>query len=147
MTRVLTELPFRYAVLTGGRWHGPASAVHEPSPAGSPGRASPTAPAGSSAHSVAPRRSPESSTARVRLRLKPGQKGTKRLLAQYGDRLICVRYRYEPSTPPVAADQIVEVRVAFAEVAVRERVKQAGGTWNPSEGSGNCATTPWSRSA
>jgi hypothetical protein len=54
------------------------------------------------------------------LRLKPGQKGTKRLLAQYGDRLICVRYRYD------------------AEVAVRDRVKQAGGTWNP-EGSGSCA--------
>ena len=151
MTRALTELPFRYAVLTGGRWHGLASAVHEPRPAGSPGRASPTAPAGSSAHALPPRRSPESSTARVRLRLKPGQKGTKRLLAQYGNRLICVRYRYdaqqkkrfktvellvaerdwEPSTPPVAPDQIVELRVAFAEVAVRERVKQAGGTWNP----------------
>jgi len=31
----------------------------------------------------------------VRLHLKPGQKGTKQLLAQYGDRLICVRYRYD----------------------------------------------------
>ena len=113
MTRVLTELPFRYAVLTGGRWHGPP-AVHEPSPAGSPGRASPTALAGSSARALPARRSRESSTGRVRLRLKPGQKGTKRLLAQYGDRLICVR-----------------LRVAFAETCLRERVKQAGGTWNP----------------
>jgi hypothetical protein len=87
----------------------------------------------------------------VRLRLKPGQKGTKRLLAQYGDRLICVRYRYDarqkkrfktvellvaerpwqPSKPPVAPDQIVALRVAFAEAAVRNRVKHAGGTWNP----------------
>ena len=33
---------------------------------------------------------------RTRLRLEPGQKGTKQLLAQYGDRLICVRYRYDP---------------------------------------------------
>ncbi|MFC1853877.1 hypothetical protein ACFL27_27145 [candidate division CSSED10-310 bacterium] len=27
--------------------------------------------------------------------LKPGQKGTKNLLSQYGDRLLCVRYRYD----------------------------------------------------
>jgi hypothetical protein len=30
-----------------------------------------------------------------------------------------------------AHDQIVRLRVAFAEVAVRDRVKQAGGMWNP----------------
>jgi hypothetical protein len=34
-------------------------------------------------------------TMRTRLHLKPGQKGTKQLLAQYGDRLVCVRYRYD----------------------------------------------------
>ena len=128
MTRVLTELPFRYAVLTGGRWHGPASAVHEPRPAGSPGRASPTAPAGSSAHALPPRHSPESSTARVRLRLKPGQKATKRLLAQYGDRLICVRYRYEPSTPLVAPDQIVGAARRLCRGG-RPRAGEAG-RWN-----------------
>ncbi len=91
-----------------------------------------------------------SRTMRVRLHLKPGQKGTKQLLAQYGDRLICVRYRYdaqrkkrfkavellvaerdwEPPPPPFAHDQAVALRVAFGEVAVRERVKQAGGKWN-----------------
>ena len=27
--------------------------------------------------------------------LKPGQKGTKQLLTQYGNRLVCVRYRYD----------------------------------------------------
>src|SRR5712692_2629068 len=32
---------------------------------------------------------------RTRLHLKPGQKGTKPLIAQYGDRLVCVRYRYD----------------------------------------------------
>jgi len=85
------------------------------------------------------------------LHLKPGRKGTKQLLAKYGDRLICVRYRYdaqrkkrlktvellvaerdwEPPRPRFAADQIVASRVAFADVAPRERVKQAGGTWDP----------------
>jgi hypothetical protein len=93
----------------------------------------------------------EPSTPRVRLHLKPGQKGTKQLLAQYGDRLICVRYRYdaqlkkrfktvellvaefdwEPPRPRFAHDQIVALRVAFADVAVRDRVKQACGRWNP----------------
>jgi hypothetical protein len=27
--------------------------------------------------------------------LKPGQKGTKRLVEKYGDSLLCVRYRYD----------------------------------------------------
>ena len=68
-----------------------------------------------------------------------------------GDRLICVRYRYdpqrekrlktvellvaerdwEPSRPPCADNQMVGMRIAFAEAAVRERAKQAGGKWNP----------------
>ena len=151
MTGVLRELPLWYAVLSEGRRCGSVSAVHEPSPAGPPYRASSIAPPGPSARATPPQRSPESSTARVRLNLKPGQKGTKQLLAQYGDRLICVRYRYdaqrkkrfktvelviaecdwEPPRPRFAHDQIVGLRVAFADVAVRDRVKQAGGTWDP----------------
>ena len=87
---------------------------------------------------------------RILLHLKPGQKGTKQLLTQYGDRLVCVRYRYdtqrkkrfktvelivaerewEPPPPRFAADTIVGVHVGFAEVEVREQVKQAGGKWN-----------------
>jgi hypothetical protein len=31
----------------------------------------------------------------VKITLKPGQNGTKRLVEQYGDQLICVRYRYD----------------------------------------------------
>ena len=30
--------------------------------------------------------------------LKPGQKGTKRLVDQYGDALVCVRYRHDTKT-------------------------------------------------
>jgi hypothetical protein len=132
MTSVLRELPLSYAVLSEGRRCGSASAVHEPSPAGPPYRASSIAPAGPSVRATPPPRSPESATARVRLHLKPGQKGTKQLLAQYGDRLICVRYRYDAQPRPrFAHDQIVGLRVAFADVAVRDRVKQAGGTWDP----------------
>jgi len=151
MTSVLRELPLSYAVLSAGRRFGSASAVHEPSPARPPYRVSSIARAEPSAGATPPRRPRESSTSRVRLHLKPGQKGTKQLLAQYGDRLICVRYRYDaqrkkrfktvelivaerdwqPSRPRFAHDQIVGLRVAFADVAVRDRVKQAGGTWNP----------------
>ena len=129
MTSIPRELPLSYAVLSEDRWWcGSTSAVREPS--GPPYRAS---------------------TSRVRLHLKPGQKGTKQLLAQYGDRLLCVRYRYDaqrkkrfktvelvvaerdwqPPRPRFLPDQIVALRVAFADVAVRKLVKQAGGTWNP----------------
>ena len=150
MASVLRELPLTYAVLSAGRWCGTVSAVHEPSPA-SPYRVSSASSAGSSGDGIPPRRPVTSSTAPVRLHLKPGRKGTKQLLAQYGDRLICVRYRYDaerkkrfktvellvderdwqPRRPRLTADQIVGLRVAFTDVAVRDRVKQAGGRWNP----------------
>ena len=35
---------------------------------------------------------------RTRLTLKPGAPGTKALAAEYGERLICVRYRYDPES-------------------------------------------------
>jgi hypothetical protein len=151
MTSVLRTLPLSYAMLSEGRRGGSASAVHEPRSTHLAYGASSIAPAGPSARATLPRRSPGSSTPRVRLHLKPGQKGTKQLLAQYGARLVCVRYRYdaeqkkrfktvellvaerhwEPPPPRFAHDQIVALRVAFAEVAVRDRVKHAGATWNP----------------
>lgn len=34
----------------------------------------------------------------TRLKLKPGQKGTKKLLAEHGDALVCVRYRYDEAS-------------------------------------------------
>ena len=132
MITVLRELPLAYAVLSAGR------------------RVSSAALAGPSSDVIQPRRPLVSSTARVRLHLKPGQKGTKQLLAPYGDRLICVRYRYDakrkkrlktvdlfveernwqPPRPRFADDRIVGLRVAFTDLAVRDRVKQAGGIWN-----------------
>ncbi len=135
----------------GGRRCGSASAVHEPNPAHPFYRTSSNTSVGLVDRATPPRRSPGPSASRVRLHLKPGQKGTKQLLAQYGDRLICVRYRYdaqrkkrfktvellvaerdwEPPRPRFAHDQIVGLRVAFADVATRYRVKQAGGSWNP----------------
>jgi hypothetical protein len=86
------------------------------------------------------------STCRVGARLKPGQKGTKKLLRDFGDRLVCVRYRYDegrrtrfttveivvgeaPWKPRPA--RIVEIDVRPWEISVRENVKKAGGTWQP----------------
>lgn len=85
---------------------------------------------------------------RTRLVLKPGQAGTKKLVAKYGDQLVCVRYRYddekkkryktveliEDETDWVqvpAADAIVIVEIVWGEVELARQVKQAGGQWNP----------------
>jgi len=89
--------------------------------------------------------------------MKPGQNGTEKLADKYGDRLVCVRYRYDPAaarryttvelieddvpTPEapivdapgtVSRDtQLLGVRVEYWENELRERVKAAGGIWRP----------------
>jgi len=82
--------------------------------------------------------------------LKPGQAGTKGLLARYGASLLCVRYRYDevtrqrlktvelivqrrsrhPDTTQPAARR-VSLRVDWRETELRQRVKAAGGRWDP----------------
>jgi hypothetical protein len=114
-------------LLSEGRRCGSASAVHEPSFAGPPYPVSSSAPAGPSARTTPPRRSPESSTARVRLHLKPGQKSTKQLLEQYSDRLICVRYRYHAQR---------RKRFKTEELLVAERI-----------GNRHCLASPSTRSS
>ena len=44
--------------------------------------------------------------------IKPGQKGSKRWVEQYGDKLLCVRYRY---------DEQRRVRLKTVEIVVEER--------------------------
>jgi hypothetical protein len=86
---------------------------------------------------------------RARAKRLPGQPGTKALLKIYGDRLVCVRYRYDHqhrkryktveliveevpwNPPPVvpAPETIVYLRVAWGEADVARRIKQAGGQW------------------
>jgi hypothetical protein len=90
---------------------------------------------------------------RVRRTLTPGQKGTKKLLRQYGSQLVCVRYRYDverrlrfktveliieqvpwsPTSTRIAGTTLVGVRVGAKEVELQRQVKQAGGRWNPTE--------------
>jgi hypothetical protein len=45
--------------------------------------------------------------------------------------LLVAERDWQPPRPRFAPDQIVALRVPFADVAVRDRVKQAGGTWDP----------------
>jgi hypothetical protein len=87
-----------------------------------------------------------------RLNLKPGQKGTKKLVEKYGDSLLYVRYRYdeergirqttvelveaEASWQPQIRRRdgdLVAVIVGFAEKEMRERLKGAGGKWDPQQ--------------
>ena len=104
---------------------------------------------------------------RTRLHLKPGQRGTKQLLAPYGDRLVSVRYRYDaqrrkrfktveiivtecawdPPAPRLANHTPVAVRLDFAELELQQRVPQAGGKWNPDRGCGTSGTLTPSRSS
>ena len=81
----------------------------------------------------------------------PGQPGTKKLQKQHGDRLVCVRYRYDTSrnlmvktvelivdeqpwqpnsqrrSPP---NKRIPIRVGRDEHEVKKLVKAAGGRWN-----------------
>ncbi len=85
------------------------------------------------------------------IKLKPGQKGTKSLVAKYGAALLCVRYRYDKvsRTRLKTAELIIEkktwapavrrfedntrvpVRIAYNDTVLREKAKAAQGKWDP----------------
>ena len=82
---------------------------------------------------------------RVRQTLRPGQRGTRRFVERFGDRLVCVRYREDPArqrsltTVEVVMDERtwrprsttrVGVRVVWGEAEIAGRVKRAGGEWD-----------------
>jgi len=91
----------------------------------------------------------------TRLTLRPGQNGTKKLVERYGERLVRVRYLYDPQTqrrlktvelvvesvpwrahtrrPRRRNDEIVAVRIAFSEADLRERAKRLGAIWRPAQ--------------
>lgn len=88
---------------------------------------------------------------KTRLILKAGQRGTKRLTEQYGDKLLCVRFRYDAITrqriktveliiertawepPPenLTANSLVTVKINGYETELRKQIKDAGGKWDP----------------
>ena len=84
--------------------------------------------------------------------LKPDQKGTRRLVDKYGAALLCVRYRYDEKrgvrlkTVEIVVEEkpcissfsyrdtdIVAVMVPYTAKTLRERLKSAGGRWDPEE--------------
>jgi len=82
--------------------------------------------------------------------LYPGQAGTKKWVKKYGDRLCCVRYKYDsknnkkfttveliaeekkwfPNPNRIPHNKLIDIRVRYGEVHIGKLVKAAGGTWN-----------------
>ncbi|MGQ0511072.1 MAG: hypothetical protein ACT4P9_10705 [Betaproteobacteria bacterium] len=91
----------------------------------------------------------------TRLTLRPGQNGTRKLVERFGKRLVCVRYRYDEenarryttvelvvaeaewkprSRKPRASrspEDMVYVRIGYAEAALRVKMKALGAIWRP----------------
>lgn len=84
--------------------------------------------------------------------LKPGQNGTKRLQAQYGKSLLCVRYRYDairgvrlktveliveenPGCPKFLFQDsdLVPIDVRFEETELREKLRRIQARWDPDQ--------------
>lgn len=90
----------------------------------------------------------------ARVTLRPGQRGTRKLVDRFGEKLICARYRYDPAgrrrvttvelivdeapwnpdapakelrRKPADAGKVVAVRLDFREEVLRQKVKAAGG--------------------
>jgi len=81
--------------------------------------------------------------------VKPGQKGTRRLVEKFGDALLCVRYRFDekrgvklktaeiiveerPVNPLRFRDgDVVPVSVGYGEVELREQLRAMRAKWDP----------------
>jgi hypothetical protein len=94
----------------------------------------------------------------VKSTLRPGQKGTKKLVARFGERLLYVRYRYDVkrrkrfTTVELIVDETdwnpaerglyqkpnlqapVGIRLELWESGLQRRVKAAGGRWDRKRG-------------
>jgi hypothetical protein len=90
---------------------------------------------------------------KARLTLHPGQDGTRKLVEKYGDRLLYVRYRYDPErkrrvkTVELIEEEVpwlpdhgrlyrktlVGIRVTASERSLQRQVRQAGGTWDATQ--------------
>ncbi|HFD92187.1 MAG TPA: hypothetical protein ENJ22_02745 [Gammaproteobacteria bacterium] len=85
----------------------------------------------------------------VKCTIPAGENGTKQLQREYGEQLICVRYRYDRKrqkrfktieliieekdwTPGVLVpvEKRVYIRIDYGERELREKIKEAGGFWD-----------------
>ena len=91
----------------------------------------------------------------IRLTRRPGQPGTRKLVQRFGERLVCVRYRYDAQKncryktvelivetvlwrPRIRRarrcdEEMIAVRIAYAETELRERAKRLGAIWRPQQ--------------
>ena len=91
----------------------------------------------------------------TRLTRRPAQAGTKKYQQRFGERLVCVRYLYDAENgrrhktvelivetvpwQPNARDprrrdeEMVAVRIGYAETDLRERAKRLGAIWRPAQ--------------
>jgi len=86
----------------------------------------------------------------VRKTLRPGDRGTKKLVKRHGDDLVCVRYLYDERAgvrlttvelvvqrarwkPPrrIPDSALVSVRLEPWERSLQERLRKAGARWDP----------------
>ena len=85
--------------------------------------------------------------------LLPGQPGTKKYQKKYGDKLVCVRYKYDiyrnekiktielivdrqewqPDATKYPPNKIVNIRINYGEIELARKVKNLGGIWNRSK--------------
>lgn len=89
---------------------------------------------------------------KTRVSLRPGDKGTRQLVNEYGERLVCVRYRYDaktrmryktvelivdarPYVPENSAKYFAEVavKIEYHEQELRARAKALGARWDPEQ--------------
>lgn len=83
----------------------------------------------------------------------PGRPGTKKFLEQYGEDLVCVRYRYDSkrreklktieivvekspwrkTKRPPPKNKIVGLKIEYGEIELGRLVKEMGGKWNRSK--------------
>jgi hypothetical protein len=90
----------------------------------------------------------------TRLKIKAGKRGTKKLYEEYGDQLVCVRYRYDvaqqkryktieliieeidwcPRPAWLKESTVVGVNIELKETDLYNKIRAAGGTWNDETG-------------
>ena len=86
-------------------------------------------------------------------KMNPGQKGTKKLVEKYGDRLVCVRYRNYPenkrkiktieliidesplqaNSNTIPMNKKMHLSVEYVEVHIGTLIRSSGGNWNRKE--------------
>jgi hypothetical protein len=85
--------------------------------------------------------------------LLPGKPGTKKYQKKYGDKLVCVRYKYDinknekiktvelivsreqwnPEKVKIPPNKIVNIRINYGEIELARKVKNLGGIWDRSK--------------